>query len=459
MANTVLIKNKEEIKIKTKTRDELIDLSRALAHLFDRGLFSDRRDIPHIIVTGTMSGGKSMIIEAMMKELLDEHNAADMKKPFAPKHMFIEKEPCEALYHYCQAIGKTMNQPVLFGFDRITNLSFTNSAGKTLLKNFRQAAKEHKTAAQGAIFSSSCDEGTTIPWLNIKLQNKSYKRKHEWHKEITIEAQNPKLRNSTIFREIWDYLDTHNKKRPLTELLQDVISGMTTTQICVNSSADSQQLPHGIENEILKFIYWNHEDIGISEKKFISELAKLHDHGKKETITKFKDWLNEIGDESLAQKIDSKTSRISQMFNYVTKREPSEINVEGLERSIRHKFTRLKSDNPEQSNTSIEKLIDKICDTTPERLQNFITILTHFFSDKDMTTLLSSKLKTTGQQSALKYMSQNKQENLTVFYNMLADDKFPQSRQRIMRALDKNTAQITHIPHIDHALQRSMSVA
>ena len=74
-----------------------------MARAFRPELFHDPDNIPYVLIPGDPGGGKCMIIEAMMRELLDDYDPNDMKAPDAPKSMFIEDYAAHATYHYCKA--------------------------------------------------------------------------------------------------------------------------------------------------------------------------------------------------------------------------------------------------------------------------------------------------------------------------------------------------------------------
>ncbi len=120
------------LNLQTQTRTELIQLSVFLAKAFPGAVLHNRRDPPVIALPGSTGGGKSMIVEAMMKALLDQTDPLDMLKPEAPRTIFIETYPTEALDSYCYAAGSHEGVPVLCGFDRI------NWNKKTLMTEFKR---------------------------------------------------------------------------------------------------------------------------------------------------------------------------------------------------------------------------------------------------------------------------------------------------------------------------------
>ena len=459
MLRKSLTAKKLNIKFATKTRDELIDLSRALAHLFETRFLTNPKDIPHIAISGGMGGGKSMVIEAIMKELLDEYDAADMKERYARREMFIEQEPCHALSVYCQAIGNTMNQPVMYGFDRITSIHSLEKASKALVSRFNNAAKNNNTPAQGAIFTSSFDQGNTTPWLVINLLNASKNKKDVWHRDIVIEAHNQKLQNSPAFQIIWNIMRSSGEHPNYQNMLTDIASGLAKKPIYMKAPKNESKQTNISDAEILKFIYWNREDIGLDENVLITSLAKLHDHGKQNEISQFIELLKEKGDNDFADKVTDKTSSLSRIFGRLAMREPLQFNTNSLQQSIRNKLSIQKTNAPVAHDLNVEKFIEKLCDTDIERRQNFVNVLTHFCSDKDMTALLNAKLTISSKLSALNLMSRSNQQGLSTIYNNLSNDKFPQARQRIARVLDRESREINYNQSKDRVLQHSKSVA
>ncbi len=153
-----------ELTVETKTREDLIRLSVFLAGALPPDIQRSRWNPPIIVIDGTGAGGKSMIIEAMMKTLLDQADPLDMLKPGAADTMFIEAGPAEAISVYCYAAGSHEGAPVLYGFDR------RSWHKMSLVKTFRKALAEVKPRpVGGAVFCS----GSTLDdkaWLSFFLR-------------------------------------------------------------------------------------------------------------------------------------------------------------------------------------------------------------------------------------------------------------------------------------------------
>lgn len=198
------------LKIETESRDQLIDVSSFIINAFETEFFYNPNAIPYILIPTSNSAGKSMIIEAVMKTLLDEYDPEDMKKSNAPKEMFIESEPGYASSYYCQAIGHTKGVPVIYGFDRVT-WRYDIDAQYGIVGSFQRASDKHKIKPIGAIFSSNEDIGKTKPWLIINLYSGFFDFK--WQRHLNIEICNEHLKSSKKFQTHWKTLQEFSKTK------------------------------------------------------------------------------------------------------------------------------------------------------------------------------------------------------------------------------------------------------
>ncbi len=155
---------------------------------------------------------KSMIIEAMMKTLLDETDPYDMLAPNAPRHMFIESRPSEALKEYCYAAGNHEGVPVLFGFDR------QHYHKNDFIEEFRGAITTARpTPMGGAVFIS--DFAGVGEWLEIFQNGKTFDLK-SWERNSVITVRNEKLKADPRFRLRWQRLQEIVKSGDLTQLTE-----------------------------------------------------------------------------------------------------------------------------------------------------------------------------------------------------------------------------------------------
>ncbi len=201
------------LAVKTRSRRELIHLSAYLARAFKFDFLHDVGDPPIIMVPGWNGHGKSMIVEAMMKTLLDQTDPLDMLKPGASKALFIEDEPVQAMRHYCYAAGTCDGVPVLHGFDRVSERH-----KPALLAAFGKAAAGITPAPRGgAIFGSNgYVHDDTGQWLTINLHSeKDYKG---WDKNVIISVESEKLRADPKFRRYWTRLQQIAESGDLSQL-------------------------------------------------------------------------------------------------------------------------------------------------------------------------------------------------------------------------------------------------
>jgi len=224
------------LNVETHSRDQLIDISRVIANGLDAAFLQDPENIPHIQITSkgsTFGGGKCLIVEAMMKTLLDHHDPDDMKRPDAKREMFIEKEPAYATRHYCQAVGQTNGVPVIYGFDRVSGFMppdrSPDGIERRLVAAFQKAAAEHGVPATGAIFAVStipCHYGR--PWIVIEMcKGRAYSSligsPFGWERHLKISVLNERLTSSPHFRHYWTHLENFAKT--------DMGSGLKSTDL------------------------------------------------------------------------------------------------------------------------------------------------------------------------------------------------------------------------------------
>jgi hypothetical protein len=422
--------------IETKSRDALIDLSRVLASAFENSLFHDPKNIPYVLISGTMDGGKSMIIEAMMKELLDEYDAGEMKKPDAPKQMFIEKQPCDALYHYCQAVGHTMNRKVMYGFDRVTH-TYGADAQESLVQTFKKAASDNKTDPVGAIFKSSCDGGDSQPWLVINLDCTE-----GWGRILDIEVRNSKIFRSPRFQMVWDKLSA-DAPRNYEEILHE-LSWRTSlpklfvsqSHFCLNDDAEQSY-----EQELIKFLYWNHEDFGLEKPHIAAIIAKASDMGADKAVDQVLKWLNTQGDQEFINMVGNEKSNLSRMFHKFVATEKMQLNYQGLTNHIKHALHMNHKLEPEAHKLDVQKLIDKLSDKNVDRRNNFVQILSDFSTDKELSFALNARSGTKDRTSVLNTLLRDNPRGLKHLQTALEKGAFPQTLQRLHKALTGNSSE------------------
>lgn len=124
------------ITVKTDSREELVRLSMLIAACIPPEAFHRENGIPIIQIYGDGAVGKSMVIEAMMKTILERYDPHDMLIEGASEQMFIEKRPSHALNHYCMASGPAGCRQIFLGFERYL---YTRNE---VLKGFETAAKK-----------------------------------------------------------------------------------------------------------------------------------------------------------------------------------------------------------------------------------------------------------------------------------------------------------------------------
>ena len=133
------------IHIFTRSRDELVRVSMLIAACIPPEAFHRENGVPIIQLYGDGTTGKSMVIEAIMKTILNEYDPNEMNLPTSKREMFIEKEPCYSFKHYCMASGTLKGRKLFLGFER-----FLYEREK-ILHGFEKAAKKESilSLAQG----------------------------------------------------------------------------------------------------------------------------------------------------------------------------------------------------------------------------------------------------------------------------------------------------------------------
>ena len=100
---------------RTKTRENLIRLSGVLVEQFNIALLNS--DYPYLVnIEGKAQIGKSLIIEAMMRKILDDKNELEVIGKEENKH-FLEDEPSAAGEKPHSILGQHKGQPIFLAFD------------------------------------------------------------------------------------------------------------------------------------------------------------------------------------------------------------------------------------------------------------------------------------------------------------------------------------------------------
>lgn len=129
------------IHIFTRSRDELVRVSMLIAACIPPEAFQRENGVPIIQLHGDGDGGKSLVIEAMMKTILKEYDPNEMMLPDAKREMFLEKQPCESFERVCMTSGSYGDRYVHMGFERFLMgrekvlYGFEGAAQKESLKN------------------------------------------------------------------------------------------------------------------------------------------------------------------------------------------------------------------------------------------------------------------------------------------------------------------------------------
>ncbi|MDB5490779.1 MAG: hypothetical protein JWO78_628, partial [Micavibrio sp.] len=292
------------LNVETHSREELIELSRAIAHSLPHRFLQNPENIPYILVPGSGGGGKSMIVEAMMKTLLDECDPDDMKLTNAKNEMFIERHPCQALYKYCQAVGHTNGASVLYGFDRKTS-PFSPDAKNQLLHAFKKAARKHGVPPAGAIFTSNGDVGETEPWIVINLNAQG----RRWERTLNIEVLNESLKSSLQFQHYWRKLKSFSETGILPgEALAPY--PLLPRELFSESIVD----PAAPDTELLKFALWHRNALRLSKEMIAQIAANMSDFGSAKAIGDFTAWLKEKNEHDTIELIEAEKSALKRLF-------------------------------------------------------------------------------------------------------------------------------------------------
>ncbi len=158
-----------------------------------------------------------MVVEAMMKTLLDQTDPLKMLKWYTGREMFIEKRPIQARYEYCYAAGTHRDTPILCGFDRVSP-----EQKSALTDTFKTAAAEVTPApAGGIIFSSNTSSRPKSgQWLTLQLNTDpdTWPQPKGWARTSAITVQNERLKADPQFRRYWSRLQDVARTGDLTPL-------------------------------------------------------------------------------------------------------------------------------------------------------------------------------------------------------------------------------------------------
>ncbi len=130
----------DKIYFDLRSRAEIIRLSMLIGAAIPKDILHDPENTALVCVYGSYSGGKSMVVEAIMKTLLEQYDPNKMLRPKAKKQLFIEKSHSSALTDYCMATGTVEKKNVFMGFDRCS-LHYNED----MLGAFRAAALKGST--------------------------------------------------------------------------------------------------------------------------------------------------------------------------------------------------------------------------------------------------------------------------------------------------------------------------
>ncbi|MCB9991112.1 MAG: hypothetical protein H6867_07000 [Rhodospirillales bacterium] len=419
------------LSLQTHTREALIDLSQALAHAFDPRFFIDDSNLPIIAVSGSGEGGKSMVIEAMMKAILDEYDPRDMKRPDSKREMFIESKPCDAIDRYCQAIGHVKGVPIMCGFDRITHI-YGSKANDSLAKAFTDAANNNGVKPVGAIFVSGYRSGEMKRWLTFDVHSGD-----DWERSVELTVHSKELLSSGRFSLYWNLLKEYAQTgvMPPQALMSvyafpaDLFSRNITVDAGMKDAAQADEL------EMLKFLYWHHDAFGISKEQCAVIAVTMSDMGHDKTVDRFLSWL-EPHDDDFASKITGERSRFKNLFNRYLCAGQYHLNVSGLIShwaNIDKVFWLVDKPNLQELRRYFTRVI---AESSAEKQDNMLSVFSAVFSDKDMNFVLNKRPQDKGAQSVVRTLiSQGHGAALGWFYEALSEDAFPQTKQGIQRAL------------------------
>jgi hypothetical protein len=99
--------------------EPLVDILSTIEGVHLVSIISETDRLDEKLNSDQYNSGKSMLVEAMMKAVLDTYSVDDMLKPFSKRSMFLEVAPDGAENVYTYIDGKCNGQPVILSFDRI----------------------------------------------------------------------------------------------------------------------------------------------------------------------------------------------------------------------------------------------------------------------------------------------------------------------------------------------------
>jgi hypothetical protein len=218
-------------KIVTNTREELIALSAFLARAITPQIKA-QNTAQIISINAGESEGKSLIIEAMMRSLIDGQDYRDMIKEGETNKMFLEKRPEEATDKYLSKKCKVEGYRATLAFDRITHAYMINRA--TLLKNAfnNNAPPFHK---RGLIFETDSARfvrndrtdvsditNDSLITINLGLNNKGTEPLHKsvstaWGRDIKIRVNTKLLEDQSHFMKHWQQIENYQDNKTLIE--------------------------------------------------------------------------------------------------------------------------------------------------------------------------------------------------------------------------------------------------
>ena len=208
-------------EIVTKTREELIYLSAFLA----RGLTQhiNIAKPPSIIsIDGHPEAGKSLIVESMIKSMLDSTNFEDMLVKGEQEFMFLEKYKMHAADSNLQKTGTINGQKSTLVFDRVC-MQFNAQRPKILRNRFNDYAPEGYQS--GVIFETdNFDQAYKYNLLDISVQYNSERNRDgsgkvvkAWDRAIKIAINQDSLKSSPAFLQHWQQIKKYKQTGRLKE--------------------------------------------------------------------------------------------------------------------------------------------------------------------------------------------------------------------------------------------------
>lgn len=220
--NTLRVRlgKKWALTVHTETRNDLIKLGMVMANSLPHKIFL-KKDIPIIVVTQGQGQckGKSLLVEAMMKNALDEFNPRSMMAKHAPQEFFLEEYPGQALRQYLGIKGHMHGKPVFLSFDRVTDPPLLKGRRSIdLITPHKNAAKKHNAPAHGAIFRSGVPIDQYSPWIVMELSRAEKKKSFKQDVHITI--HNINLKKDMSFYKTWTDLKKQAKNGTIFQTLE-----------------------------------------------------------------------------------------------------------------------------------------------------------------------------------------------------------------------------------------------